>query len=91
VDDGNFALLMHQTDSGACHPNAFRRIHQALNLRAYKTDNGFINASAAVSLLTLPPRRGLADVDTLLARCAEGLDVSETSSSVHMVVPLHRG
>lgn len=90
LDENSFALLMQQPEAGACHPGAFRRIHQALNLRAYKTDHGFLNVSAAVSLLELPTRRGVADTDTLVARCQEGLDVSESSSSVHMVVPLQR-
>lgn len=90
VDENRFALLMQQAEAGACHPGSFRRIHQVLNLRAYKTDHGFLNVGAAVSLLELPNKRGVADADALLERCGEGLDVSESSSSVHMVVPLQR-
>ncbi|MBA1148639.1 response regulator [Ectothiorhodospiraceae bacterium WFHF3C12] len=90
VGDNQFALLMQQPEDTGCHPGSFRRIHQALNLRAYKTDNGFLNIGAAVSLLELPRKTGVADTDTLLSRCEEGLDVSEASSSVHMVVPLER-
>ena len=48
-----FGVLMHQEDASRCHPNAFRRIHQALNLRAYKTSAGFITVGSAVSLCTL--------------------------------------
>ncbi len=48
-----FGILMHQEDMAHCHPNAFRRIHQSLNLRAYKTSNGFVTVSAAIAVCGL--------------------------------------
>jgi len=87
VDEDRFILLMHHDSPEDCHPNAFRRIHQVLNLRAYKTDRGFFNMSAAVALLKLPRKAGTASTDELLARCAEGLEVSASIDAVHMVVP----
>jgi diguanylate cyclase (GGDEF)-like protein len=50
VGMAEFGILMHQEDLARCHPNAFRRIHQALNLRAYKTSAGFLTITSAVCL-----------------------------------------
>src|SRR5690625_1273445 len=43
-----FSLLIHHGSQIDYHPNAFRRIFQALNLRAYKTSAGFVTATAAI-------------------------------------------
>ena len=53
VGMAEFGILMQQEDLERCHPNAFRRIHQALNLRAYKTSVGFLTITSAVCLCGL--------------------------------------
>lgn len=55
VGMAEFGILMHQEDLARCHPNAFRRIHQALNLRAYKTSVGFITVTSAVCICGVGP------------------------------------
>ena len=50
LSDNSFGILMHQEEAQRCHPNAFRRIHQALNLRAYKTSAGFLSVTAAIAI-----------------------------------------
>jgi len=55
IGEAEFGLLMHHDDLSRCHPNAFRRIHQALNLRAYKTSAGFITVTAAVCMSAIGP------------------------------------
>lgn len=53
MDGTTFAVLMYQEGGDGCHPNTFRRLHQALKLRAYRTSEGFISAEAAVALCSL--------------------------------------
>ena len=53
LDSETFGVLMHHEHPDGCHPHTFRRVHQALNLRAYRTQAGFLNASAAISLTAL--------------------------------------
>lgn len=50
VDQQTFAVLMHHERKDDCHPNTFRRVHRALNVRAYETQSGYLNASAAITL-----------------------------------------
>jgi hypothetical protein len=54
--------------SEAPHPNAFRRTHNALNLRAYKTRGGFLTMNVAMAVCTFrPPWRQRPAADDLLA------------------------
>lgn len=53
LEAAEFAVLMHHPADAPGQGNSFRRIHQALNLRAYKTAAGFISASAALCLCRL--------------------------------------
>jgi sigma-B regulation protein RsbU (phosphoserine phosphatase) len=50
-----FALLMQQEEAGRTHGNSFRRVHQALNLRAYKTGAGFLTATSAMCIASIEP------------------------------------
>lgn len=52
--DDQFAMLMHVDDQDQCHPNAFKRVHEALSLRAFKTRRGFINAQCAIAICGIP-------------------------------------
>ncbi|RFA30630.1 hypothetical protein CAI21_03680 [Alkalilimnicola ehrlichii] len=53
LDEQCFGILIRHEDDRRCHPNSFRRIHQALNLRAYKTYAGFLNITAAVAIMAV--------------------------------------
>ncbi|MCC5810447.1 MAG: response regulator [Ectothiorhodospiraceae bacterium] len=53
VAEGEFAILLHHENPDQFHSNAFRRIFQALNLRAYKTSAGFVNAQCAIAMCGL--------------------------------------
>ncbi len=53
LGNGEFAILLHHEQPDQFHPNAFRRIFQALNLRAYKTSAGFINVQCALTVCGL--------------------------------------
>lgn len=53
VSDSEFGILMYQDRASHCHPNAFRRIHQALNLRAFKTRGGFVSVKCSITICSL--------------------------------------
>lgn len=50
LEGARFVLVMQQADEEPVPPGAFRRIHQALNLRAYKTGAGFLTADCAIAV-----------------------------------------
>jgi diguanylate cyclase (GGDEF)-like protein len=56
IDEAEFGVLMCHDNPDHCHPNAFRRIHQALNLRAYKTRAGFVTVTSAIAICGITPR-----------------------------------
>jgi PleD family two-component response regulator len=68
LDDDTFAIVMLHYGREAPHPNAFRRTHNALNLRAYKTRGGFLTMNVAMAVCTFsPPWRQRPTADELLA------------------------
>lgn len=48
-----FAVLMQHDENTPSQSTSFRRIHQVLNLRAYKTSAGFVSASAAICMCNI--------------------------------------
>ena len=42
VDDRHFALITLLEDLQECSPSSFKRLHEGLNLKAFKTSEGFI-------------------------------------------------
>jgi len=50
VAEDTFAMLMIHEGAERPHPNIFKRVHNALSLRPYKTREGFINVPCAISI-----------------------------------------
>lgn len=48
-----FGILMQYEQDAPSQSTSFRRIHQVLNLRAYKTSTGFVNAGAAICMCSI--------------------------------------
>ncbi len=86
IDHGLFGLLMYQERAERVHLSAFRRIHQALNLRAYKTSAGFINVGAAIAVACVPPvlDTRLAPAEIIAHLYAE-IDTAQQQGLVHLV------
>lgn len=53
LDDHHFGLLTMIEDLKACSPSSFKRLHEGLNLKAFKTSEGFISIKAGVGLVSL--------------------------------------
>ncbi len=74
LDDGRFGLLTLVEDLRGCSPSSFKRLHDGLNLKAFRTSEGFITVKAGIGLIsvdaaTLPvePRRIVERAESLLA------------------------
>lgn len=55
LGEDTFAILMLHQGGDSPHANAFRRTHNALNLRAYKTRGGFLTVNVAMAVCTFQP------------------------------------
>lgn len=84
LDGTTFAVLMHHDRGDSCHPNTFRRLHQALNLRAYRTREGFVSAGAGMTLCSLDQQATTTGPTpaTVLDAAADGLEESHNAGRV---------
>ena len=53
IDDRHFGVLAQVDNLQNCSPSSFKRLHEGLNFKAFKTQEGFISVKAGVSLVTL--------------------------------------
>lgn len=53
VDDSHFGILTLIEDLQECSPSSFKRMHDGLNLKAFKTSEGFISLKAGIALVGL--------------------------------------
>ncbi|HEY1028674.1 MAG TPA: response regulator [Pseudomonas sp.] len=53
LDDDHFGLITLLEDLHECSPSSFKRLHEGLNLKAFKTSEGFITLKAGISLVGL--------------------------------------
>jgi len=84
LSDSEFAVAMHQEGNDEWHPNAFRRLHRALNLRAYKTSAGFMSVICAITVCTLNRKAAASepDVKSILRHVRSHLDAASQSGRV---------
>ncbi len=73
LDDRHFGVLTLIEDLRACAPSSFKRLHEGLNLKAFKTDEGFISIKAGIAMISLDasalpvdPKRVIAEAGSLL-------------------------
>jgi diguanylate cyclase (GGDEF)-like protein len=71
----HFALITHQPDMARCTTGSFRRLHESLNYRAYKTTAGFIQLEVSITLCAAGEKDDI-EAETLLDRARSGLDES---------------
>jgi len=53
LDESHFGLITLLSDLHECSPSSFKRLHEGINLKAFKTSEGFISLKAGISLVGL--------------------------------------
>lgn len=53
LDDNHFGLLAMVENPQECSPSSFKRLHEGLNIKAFKTSEGFISLKAGIGLVSL--------------------------------------
>ncbi|MBM7061633.1 response regulator [Pseudomonas sp. UL073] len=82
LDDDHFALITLLDDLQECSPSSFRRLHEGLNLKAFKTSEGFINLQAGISLVGLDAQALPTEPASLMARAVDLLEEAYASGRV---------
>ena len=66
VDENAFAIVTIADEAADLKPASFRRLHDGLNLKAFKTSEGYLSIRAGMELCTLTNRQALPDAEALL-------------------------
>lgn len=82
LNDHHFALITLIEDLHECSPSSFKRLHDGLNLKAFKTSEGFINLKAGISLVGLDAKALPIDPESLIGHAAKLLPESYASERV---------
>lgn len=72
LDDDHFAVLTLLDELQECSPSSFKRLHEGLNLKAFKTSEGFISLKAGIGLIGIDAK-GLPATPEQLMQQAEAL------------------
>ena len=85
VDDTHFGMVALLDDLHECSPSSFKRLHEGLNLKAFKTSEGFISLKAGISLAGLDAKSLPVDPQYLFAEAARLLPEAYSSGRVSAV------
>ena len=75
-------LLALVDDLRGCSPSSFKRLHEGLNLKAFKTSEGFITLKAGISLVGLDAKALPTDPEQLIQHAQNLLPESYASGRV---------
>lgn len=74
VDGNVFAICTVGDNEEECKPNSFRRLHEGLNLKAFKTSEGYLSLRAGMALCTLGRDDPKIAAERLLQKVEQHLD-----------------
>ena len=82
LDDNHFGLITLLDDLQECSPSSFKRLHEGLNLKAFKTSEGFISLKAGISLVGIDAKALPTDPEQLIQHAQKLLAESYASGRV---------
>ncbi|MDA7085288.1 response regulator [Pseudomonas sp. SA3-5] len=82
LDDTHFALITLLEDLHECSPSSFKRLHEGLNLKTFKTSEGFISLKAGICLVGLDAKALPIGPESLIAHATKLLPESYVSGRV---------
>ena len=85
LDGNHFALITLLDDLQECTAASFKRLHDGLNLKSFKTSQGFINTKAGISLVGLNAKALPTSSEQLITLAAKHLPSSYSSMRIEAV------
>ncbi|WP_185267469.1 GGDEF domain-containing response regulator [Halopseudomonas xiamenensis] len=73
IGPDTFAICTVGDNADDCKPNSFRRLHDGLNLKAFKTSEGYLSVRAGMSLSTLTKHDPQVSAEHLLQQVEQHL------------------
>ncbi|UPQ83767.1 response regulator [Pseudomonas knackmussii] len=85
LDERHFGLLTLTDNLASCSPSSYKRLHEGLNLKAFKTSEGFISVKAGIGMVSLDASALPVEVPQIIERAAALLPDAYTAGRI---VPL---
>ncbi|WP_324731654.1 GGDEF domain-containing response regulator [Pseudomonas paeninsulae] len=82
LDDDHFALITLLGNLHECSPSSFKRLHEGINLKAFKTSEGFVSLKAGICLVGLDAKALPIGPEDLIAHATKLLPESYASGRV---------
>jgi len=89
LDSNQFAMVTLLAKQQECAPNTFKRLHDGLNLKAFKTSEGFLSIEAQLSLVTLRSIALPSEVEKIMELAKNNLAYARSSGRVHLETVKH--
>lgn len=89
LDSNQFAMLTLLPKQQECSSNTFKRLHDGLNLKAFKTSEGFLSVQANLSLVTMRSIALPSVPEKIMELAKNNLDYARNSGRVHLEVIKH--
>ncbi|KAF1051260.1 MAG: hypothetical protein GAK43_02486 [Stenotrophomonas maltophilia] len=83
IDEQHFALLAMVDSLQDCSPASFKRLHEGLNLKAFKTREGFLSLKAGIGLLGMDAQSLPLEVERALEQARALLPDAYASGRIH--------
>ncbi|WP_404440256.1 response regulator [Stutzerimonas chloritidismutans] len=85
LDERHFGLLTLTDNLASCSPSSYKRLHEGLNLKAFKTSEGFISVKAGIGMVSLDASALPVEAPQIIERAAALLPDAYTTGRI---VPL---
>lgn len=82
VEKDRYAVIAHFPDPDHCRPAAFRRLHEGINHKAFKTSRGFISVEADATLCIVSDREPVPTADAVEDALEDGLGNARQSRAL---------
>lgn len=85
LDGNHFALIARMNEHQEHSPTSFKRIYDGLNIKSFKTNEGFISIKVGISLIELNSKALPVTADQLIRLAAKHLPNSYSSARIDAV------
>ncbi len=86
MGDATFAVIAHQPNVNQCTAATYRRVHEGINLRAFKTSIGFLSLNAHMCIASAQRYKGTPDAKQLVKLAQDKL---AKASDTHNICEVH--
>lgn len=89
LDQNKFAMVTLMDKSQECTANTYKRLHDGLNIKAFKCSEGFLSIQANISLVTLRSIALPCSADKIMELAQNNIEKARSEGRLHMETLKH--